>query len=185
MRYLQLPARHLGRFPFRRYPLAWSAAIVLAAAGLGWAGDAAWGAIQTWGTPTCSWPLKVQGAPNAAQAGLARCYLRDLAQGDTAGLQATAADIPAVRITRADLKYEADARAGLATAVINPSPVDTTDALMSITFADGAHEELGMENMVAMGGPNGWRMCIGTDVTPDSGPSPAVISPAASSPSHT
>jgi hypothetical protein len=42
-----------------------------------------------------------------------------------------------------------------------------------------------MENMVAMGGPNGWRMCIGTDVTTESGPSPAVISPAASSPSHT
>jgi len=177
------PARRRARFPFRRYPLAWSAAIVLVAAGLGWAGDAAWGAIQTRGTPTCSWPLKVQGAPNAAQAGLARCYLRDLAQGDTAGLQATAADIPAVRITRADLKYEADARAGPATAVITPSPVDTTFAFISITFADGAHEELGMENLIAMGGPNGWRMCIGTDVTPDSGPPPAVMSPAASSPS--
>jgi len=172
-----------ARFPFRRYPLAWSVVTVLVAAGLGWVGDAAWGAIQTRGTPTCSWPLKVQGAANAAQAGLARCYLRDLAQGDTAGLQATAADIPAVRITRADLKYKADARAGLASAIITLSPVDTTFALISITFADGAHEELGMENMVAMGGPNGWRMCIGSDVTPDSGPPPAVGSPAASSPS--
>jgi hypothetical protein len=181
MTYPPLPGRRPARFPFRRCPLAWSAAIVLTAASLSWAGNAAWGAIQTWGTPVCSWPLKVQGAPNAAQAGLARCYLRDLAQGDTAGLQATAADIPAVRITQADLKYQADARAGLATAVITPSPVDTTVASMSITFADGAHEEAGMENMIAMGGPNGWRMCIGTDVTPDSGPPPVVMSPPPSS----
>jgi hypothetical protein len=182
MTYPPLPARRPARFPFRRYPLAWSAAIVLAAAGLSWAGNAAWGAIQTWGTPTCSWPLKVQGSPNAAQAGLARCYLRDLAQGDTAGLQATAADIPAVRITQADLRYEADARAGLATAVITPSPISTSDASMSITFADGAHEEAGMQNMVAMGGPNGWRMCIGTPVNPDPGPPPTVMSPPVSSP---
>jgi hypothetical protein len=109
MTYPPRPVRRPARFLFRPCTLAWSAAIVLAAAGLSWAGTVAYGAIQTRGTPTCSWPLKVQGAPNAAQAGLARCYLRDLAQGDTAGLQATAADIPAVRITRADLKYEADA----------------------------------------------------------------------------
>ncbi len=154
---------------------------MLAASGLGWGADVAWGAIQTWGTPTCSWPLQVKGAPNAAQAGLARCYVRDLSQGDTAGLQAVAAGIPAVRITRADLKYAADARAGLATATITPSPVDTTFAIVSITFADGAHEETGMLNMVAMGGSSGWRMSIGTDAAPDSGPPPAVFSPAASS----
>lgn len=159
---------------FRCHPIASAAVTVLAAAGLGWGADAAWGAIQTRGTPTCSWPLRVKGAPNAAQAGLVRCYVRDLGQGDTAGLQATA--VPAVRITRADLKYAADARAGLATATVTPSPVDTTFAIVSITFADGAHEELGIENMVAMGGPSGWRMCIGTDVAPGSGPPPAVAS---------
>ena len=176
------PPRRAGRrarFPFRRHPVAWSAVIVLAVAGLSWGGDAAWGAIQTWGTPTCSWPMRVQGDPNAAQAGLARCYVRDLAQGDTAGLQATAQYIPAVRITRADLKYAADARDGLATATITQNPEDPEDAGISITFADGAHEELGMQNMVAMGGPNGWRMCIGTEIDPDPGPPPAVMSPGA------
>jgi len=122
MRYPPRPARGPARFLFRRSPLAWSAAIVLVTAGLGWAGDT-------------------------------------------------------------DLKYEMDARAGPTTAVITPSPVDTTFAFISITFADGAHEELGMENLIAMGGPNGWRMCIGTDVAADSGPPPAVMSPGASSPS--
>jgi hypothetical protein len=181
MTYPPRPVKPPVRFPFRRYPVAWSAVIVLAAAGLSWTGYTAWGAIQTRGTPVCSWPLTVRGTPDAAQVGLARCYMRDLAQGDTAGLQATADYIPAVRITRADLKYEADARAGLATASITPNPNDPTSATISITFADGAHEELGLLNMIAMGGPNGWRMCIGTDVTPDSGPPPANMSPAASS----
>lgn len=140
--------------------------------------------IETWGTPTCSSPLRVQGAPNAAQAGLARCYVHDLAQADTAGLQAIAEYIPAVRITGADLKYAADARAGLATATITPSPVDSEYALVSITFAECARDDdLGMLNMISMGGPNGWRMCIGTEVAKDSGPPPSVMSPAAPSPS--
>jgi hypothetical protein len=181
MTYPPPPAWRSARFSFRSHRVAWSAGIVLAVAGLSWAGDAAWGAIQTWGTPTCSWPLRVQGAPNAAQDGLARCYVRDLAQGDTAGLQATAQYIPAVRITRADLRYAADARAGLATATITPSPVDPTFATVSITFATGAHEETGMENMIALGGPKGWRLCIGTEVVPDSGPPPADMSPVAQS----
>jgi hypothetical protein len=122
----------------------------------------------------------VTGAHNAAQAGLAGCYVRDLTQGDAAGLQAIAAYIPAVRITRADLRYAADARAGLATAAFTQSPVDTTFAWAAITFADGAHEVAGLLNMTAMGGPSGWRMRIGTEVTPDSGRPPAASSPAAS-----
>ena len=97
-----------------RRPAAWAAVILTAGLGLAWAGHAAWDAIQTWGTPTCSWPLQVRGTASRAQAGLVRCYLRALASRDTAGLTAVAADIPPVRITSADLTYSADARAGLA-----------------------------------------------------------------------
>jgi hypothetical protein len=176
------PPWSAARRLFRRQPAAFLAAVVLAAAGVGWGADAAWFAAQTWGTPTCSWPLRVTGAHNAAQAGLAGCYVRDLARGDTAGLQAAAAYIPAVRITRADLRYAADARAGLATAAFTQSPVDPTFAWAAITFADGAHEVVGLLNMTAMGGPSGWRLCIGTEVTPQPGPSPAASAPTASQP---
>jgi hypothetical protein len=159
---------HLRRSPAR------AAAILVAGAGLVWAGHAAWDAIETWGTPTCSWPLQVRGSASPAQSGLVRCYLRALASRDTAGLMTVAADIPPVRITSADLRYSADARAGLATATVTPSPVDTTEASVTITYADGVRQNTGMMNMIAMGGPSGWRMNIGTDVSPSSGPSPAV-----------
>jgi hypothetical protein len=150
--------------------------LVAWAAGLTWAGQAAWEVIQTWGTPTCSWPVQVRGTASPAQAGLVRCYLRALASRDTAGLMTVAADIPPVRITSADLRYSADARAGLATAVVTPSPVDSTGASVTITYADGVRQNTGMMNMVAMGGPSGWRMYIGTVISP-SGPPPAVASP--------
>jgi hypothetical protein len=162
----------------RRNPAAWAAVIVIAGAGLVWAGHTAWQAIQTWGTPTCSWPLQVRGSASPAQAGLVRCYLRDLASGDTAGLAAVAADIPPVRITSADLRYSADARAGLATAAFTPNPEDTTSAFVTITYADGVRENASMMNMVAMGGPSGWRMNIGTEISPGSpGPPPAAARP--------
>lgn len=162
----------------RRSPAAWAAVILTAGAGLAWAGHAAWAAIQTWGTPTCSWPLQVRGTASPAQAGLVRCYLRALAGRDTAGLMAVAADIPPVRITSADLRYSADARAGLATAAFTPNPEDPTSASVTITYADGVRENAGMLNMVAMGGPSGWRMIIGTDINPGpSGPPPAAASP--------
>ncbi|HEY2261384.1 MAG TPA: hypothetical protein VGI96_02025 [Streptosporangiaceae bacterium] len=165
-----LAGSHLRRRPAR-------AAVILAAGvGLVWAGQAAWEVIQTWGTPTCSWPVQVRGTASPAQAGLVRCYLRALASRDTAGLMTVATDIPPVRITRADLRYSADARAGLATAVFTPSPVDTTGVSVTITYADGVRENAGMMNMVAMGGPSGWRMVIGTVISP-SGPPPAVASP--------
>jgi hypothetical protein len=152
--------------------------ILTAAAGLAWAGHAAWEAIQTWGTPTCSWPLQVRGTASPAQVGLVRCYLRALASRDTAGLMAVAADIPPVRITSADLTYSADARAGLATAAFTPNPEDTTSAFVIITYADGVRENAGMTNMVAMGGPSGWRMNIGTEISSgSSGPPPAAASP--------
>jgi hypothetical protein len=109
----------------RRSPAAWAAAVILmAGGGLAWAGHAAWEAIQGRATPACSWPLQVRGTANPAQAGLVRCYLRALASRDTAGLIAVAADIPPVRITSTDLAYSADARAGLATAIFTPNPID-------------------------------------------------------------
>jgi hypothetical protein len=159
--------------------------MLMAGAGLVWAGYAAWEAIQTWGTPTCSWPLQVRGTASPAQAGLVRCYLRALASRDTAGLMTVAADIPQVRITSADLRYSADARAGPATAAVTPSPEDTTSAFVTIIYADGVRQNASMMNMIAMGGPSGWRMNIGTVIGPSSGPSPAVSgpAPAAASPS--
>ena len=145
----------------------------MAGAGLAWGGHAAWEAIQTRGTPTCSWPLQVRGTASPAQAGLVRCYLRALASRDTAGLMAVAADIPPVRITSADLTYSADARAGLATAAFTPNPNDTTSAFVTITYADGVQVGASMMNMIAMGGPSGWRMNIGAVINPASGPPPA------------
>lgn len=162
----------------RRSPAAWAAVTLMAGAGLAWAGHAAWEATQTRGTSACPWPLQVRGTASPAQAGLVRCYLRALASRDTAGLMAVAADIPPVRITSADLRYSADARAGLATATFTPSPIDTTSAFVTIAYADGIRENAGMMNMIAMGGPSGWRMNIGTDINPgSSGPPPAAPGP--------
>jgi hypothetical protein len=167
-----------GGLRLRWSPAAGAAVIVMAGAGLAWAGHAARDAIQTWGTPTCSWPLQVRGTASPAQAGLVRCYLRALASRDTAGLMAVAADIPPVRITSADLTDSADARAGLATAIFTPNPNDTTFAGVTITYADGLQENVSMMNMIAMGGPSGWRMNIGTDINAgSSGPPPAETSP--------
>jgi hypothetical protein len=174
------PARvaRLARPHLRRSPAAWAAVIVMAGAGLAWAGHAAWQAMQTRGTPACSWPLQVRGAPSPAQAGLVRCYLRALASRDTAGLMAVAADIPPVRITSADLRDSADARTGLATAAFTPNPEDTTSDFVIITYADGVRENASMMNMVAMGGPSNWRMNIGTEISPGSpAPPPAAASP--------
>jgi len=156
-----------------RRAAAWAAVAIAAAAGLAWGGRLAWHAIQTWGTPTCSWPLAVRGPADPAQTGLVRCYLRALAGRDTAGLLAVAADIPPVRITRADLTYSADARAGLATATYTPSPVDDPDYEVTITYADGVTENASMMNMIAMGGPAGWRMIIGTEVSAGRGGPPS------------
>ena len=164
--------------PVRRSPAAWAAVILIAGTGLAWAGHAAWEAIQTWGTPICSWSLQVRGTASPAQAGLVRCYLRALASRATAGLMAVAAGIPPVRITSADLTYSADARAGLATATFTPNPNDTTSASVTITYADGVQENASMMNMIAMGGPSGWRMNIGTEINSGpSGPPPAATSP--------
>lgn len=151
--------------------------ILVAGTGLAWGGHSIWEAVETWGTPTCSWPLKVSGTATPAQAGLVRCYLRALAHRDTSGLTAVADYIPPVRITSVDLGHAADARSGLAAATFTQSPIDTESAFVTITYADGARDDLGMTNMVAMGGPSGWRMDIGTEINPAPGPSAAVMSP--------
>jgi hypothetical protein len=138
-------------------PVAWAAAVIVAivaGVGLGWGGHAAWNAIETAGTPTCSWPLRVEGTANPAQAGLVRCYLRALADRDTAGLMAAADDTS----IKADLSYSADARAGLATATFTPSPVDSEYVLLTITYADHAREGTGIINMAALGEASGWRI---------------------------
>jgi len=156
-------------------------AALVAAAGiyLAWAGHAAWDVIGTRGTPTCSWPLQVRGTASPAQAGLVRCYLRALASDDTGGLMVVAADIPPVRITKADFRYSADARAGLATAALTPNPSDDTFYGVTITYADGTMESTSMLNMIAMGGSSGWRMNIGTDASAGPSVPSAAVSPAA------
>ncbi len=86
-----------------------------------------------------------------------------------------AAEIPPVRLTKADLRYSADARTGLATATVTPSPVDDTFYGVTIIYADGATENTSMMNMIAMGAASGWRMNIGTQMNsgPDNAPPPA------------
>jgi hypothetical protein len=66
----------------------------------------------------------------------------------------------------ADLAHSPDARAGLATAVFTPSPVDDTYVLLTITYVNGVSEKTGILNMIAMGDPSSWRMQIGTAVNP-------------------
>ena len=162
----------------RRKTAVWAASVIVGGAGIAWAGQTAWAAYEHWGTPSCSWPLQVRGAATRAQAGHVRCYLRALAARDTAGLMAVADDIPAVRITTADLAHSADARAGLATATFTPSEVDSTYVLLAITYADGARESTGIIDMIAMGGPSGWRIQIGTVIDPGPSVPPAGPSPA-------
>jgi hypothetical protein len=139
----------------------WTAVVItaiVAGVALGWGGHAAWNAIETAGTPTCSWPLRVEGTASPAQAGLVRCYLRALADSDSAGLSAVSEDTPHAGITEVDLAHAADARAGLATATFTPSLVDSEYVLLTITYADRAQEKTGIINMVAMGGASGWRI---------------------------
>jgi len=157
-----------------RQAAVWAVSVIVGGGALAWGGRSAWQAYETWGTPVCSWPLQVRGTASPAQAGLVRCYLRALASRDTAGLMAAAGNIPPVRITRADLAHSADAGAGSATAIFTQNPSDTSSAWVDIIYADGARDDdIGLIDMNAMGGPSGWRMDIGTGISPPSGPSPA------------
>jgi hypothetical protein len=163
----------------------WAACLIVAGTAAVWAGHAAWAAFENRRTPSCSWALRIHGKPAPAQARLVRCYLRALAHRDTAGLLAVAANIPPVRITKSDLAHSADARTGRATATFLPADVDTAFVPVIITYADGATDRLGIQNMVAMGGPSLWRMAIGADVNHNQGPpgpSPAQSRPPGPSP---
>jgi hypothetical protein len=148
----------------------WAAGLIVAGAAAVWAGHTAWAAYENRGAPSCSWPLRIYGQPDPAQAGLVRCYLRALAHRDTAGLLAVAADIPPVRITKSDLAYSADARTGRATATFQPALVDTDFIQVIITYADGATDQLGVQNLEEIGGPSVWRMAIGAEINHNQGP---------------
>jgi hypothetical protein len=165
-------SKGISRFRHRIVP--WAACLIVAGTAAVWAGHRAWAAFESRSTPSCSWALRIYGKPTPAQAGLVRCYLRALAHRDTAELLVVADNIPPVRITKADLTHSADARTGRATATFLPALVDTAFIQVIITYADGATDRLGIQNMVAMGGPSVWRMAIGTDVSQGPpGPSPA------------
>jgi len=164
----------MPRLRLSRTTAVWAVSVIIGASALTWGGRAAWERYETWGTPTCSWPLQVRGTASPAQAGLVRCYVRALASRDSAWLMAVADYIPPIRITNADLSHSTDARAGLATATFRQNPNDTSSAFVDISYADGAREDdLGLINMNAMGGPSGWRMVIGTDISPGSSAPPA------------
>ena len=167
------PGRRLGRAA-----LAWAACALVAGSAAVWAGHAAWAAFESRQTPSCSWPMRIRGAPTAAEAGLVRCYLRALARRDMAGLAAVADNMPPVRVTRADLAHSADARSGLATATFLPADVDIAFIPLTIRYADGAGDRLALQNLAAMGGPWTWRMTIGTEAGPGPpGPAPATAAP--------
>jgi hypothetical protein len=167
----------MPKLRLHRQAVTWAACVFVAGTGAVWAGHHAWAAFDgSHSTPSCSWSLRIQGKPAPAQAGLVRCYVRALAHRDTAALLAVAANVPAVRITGADLAHSADARSGRATVTFLPALVDTDWIPVIITYADGATDRLGVQNMIEMGGPSVWRMSIGTDVNPSaSGPPPAVL----------
>ncbi len=169
----------MPKLRLHRQAVTWAACVLVAGTGAVWAGHGAWAAFEkSHSTPSCSWSLRIGGKPTPAQAGLVRCYVRALAHRDTAVLLAVAANNPPVRITKADLAHSADARSGRATVTFLPALVDTDFVQVIITYADGATDRLGVQNMEEMGGPSVWRMAIGTDVNTSQGfpgPSPAVF----------
>ena len=123
-----------------------------------------YGAYSTWfspKTPSCDWQVKLRGAENSPEAGLARCYLRYLAMRDINGLTSIAVNIPPSHLTASSLEHSSDTRSGVATVTIHLNPNDPDSAWASIIFADGKTEQVGMENMEAMGGSSYWRMAIG------------------------
>jgi len=67
----------------------------------------------------------------------------------------------ATQVTAADLKYSADARAGVATAFLAPSSISVSIVGVTITYADGVRESAVLVNMQAMGGPSTWRIDVG------------------------
>jgi hypothetical protein len=117
---------------------------------------------STYGTPSCSWPLRIHGAATSDQEGLVRCYIQALVNRDTPLMEAAAEHSSGNKVTSAAFRYTRDARAGVATATITPNPNDTTDAEVEIRFANGVVEDTGLTNEAAFGGPSVWRIDIGT-----------------------
>jgi len=138
-----------------------SAALVAGAVACGAWAVVAW-AESVYGTPSCSWPVRIRGTATSDQEGLVRCYLLALASGDRSGMSAVATRTPPTRITSIDFRDSADARAGTATAIFIPNPVDSSAADVEVHFADGVVAHLDLVNEDAWGGPNLWRMQIGS-----------------------
>lgn len=162
--------------PRRRTPklLAWGvglACLAVLAAG----GYLAWAAIaggQPTSVPSCSWPLRVRGDATSQQAGLIRCYLRALAHHDASGLLTLAYKTAGpVRITAADFKHAADARAGTASATFTLLENDEIYAV-KIVFANHATETIGMAPEATTGESAPWRLEIGTVKQRTGGPPP-------------
>jgi hypothetical protein len=76
-------------------------------------------------------------------------------------MAAVARNIPRAHISSGLFRYSPDARAGVASVSLKPSPVDSTYVLVTIRYADGVTEGAGMLNMIAMGGPSTWRVDVG------------------------
>lgn len=105
--------------------------------------------------------MRVEGTATPQQVGLVRCYLKAVAEHDTSELQSIARNTPPARITRSDFRYSAAASAGTATATFTPNPVDSTYAYVTFRFGNGLIErDVGIINMISMGGPSVWRMDI-------------------------
>ena len=121
--------------------------------------------------------MRVSEHATSEQAGLIRCYLRALADHDAGGLL-TVADTTSgsVRITSADFRHSADARAGVATASF--SPAENDDAyLVTVKFADHAREDLAM-GLANPGSAHSWRLRIGTPANSGGGQSgPPLVNP--------
>jgi hypothetical protein len=123
--------------------------------------------------PWCSWPLRVRGHATSEQAGLIRRYLRALARRDASGLLALA-DTTAgpARITAADFRHAADARAGTASATFTLLENDEIYAA-KIVFANHATQAIGMPPEATTGASTPWRLEIGTVKQRTGGPEPA------------
>jgi hypothetical protein len=165
------PRRHRVRHP------AAVLILVLTAIGIGIAsalGYWLWSQQSVASNPACSWPMRVEGNADRQQIGLVHCYLQDLASNNADGMAGLmAVTNQGAKITRRDLAHATDARSGLSSASFHQNPVDSANASVTITFADGATWEGDIYNMDAFApqgsfnfsdqGPNEWRMAIGSD----------------------
>ncbi|MFC1402901.1 MULTISPECIES: hypothetical protein [Streptacidiphilus] len=128
--------------------------------------------------PSCSWSARVEGA-DADQAGLIRCYLRALAQHSESGLRAV---VPSqdnqgpTGFTAADFTHSRDAAAGPATVTVKPNDSDSADASVTISYIDGAHDQLEIHG-ANPASAHSWRfVSVGTYPSNPNEPSAAIPS---------